>query len=83
MIPLSLELERVQPLRRLLAEGPQVQLVVGGGGDERALVDEEARVQHRLAALVPHVRVHARPAQAVLAQETIHIDTQRNSKQNR
>lgn len=59
-IPFSLELEWVQPLRRLLAEGPEVQLVVGGGGDQSALVDEEAGVQHRLAALVSYVRVHAR-----------------------
>lgn len=52
----------MQALRQLLAEGPQVQLVVGGGGDQRALVHQEAGVQHRLAALVAHVRVHARPA---------------------
>lgn len=41
-----------------------MQLVVGGGGDQRALVDEELGVQHRLAGLVPHVRVHTGPAES-------------------
>lgn len=59
----------MQPLRQLLAEGPEVQLVVRGGGDERALVDEELGVQHRLARLVTRVRVHAGPAQSVVASQ--------------
>lgn len=60
--PFSLELERLHALRRLLAEGPEVQLVIGCGSDERAFIDEELSVQDRLARVVPHVRVHAWPA---------------------
>lgn len=62
-LPLSLELEAVQSLRVLhRSEVPQMQLVVGGGRHQRALVHAELGVQHRLAGLVPHVSVDPGPA---------------------
>lgn len=60
-VPFSLELEGVQSLRGLLPEGPQVDLVIRGGGNQGALVDQEPGVKYCLAALVANVGVYAGP----------------------
>lgn len=66
--PFSLELETVDDFGSLLAEVPEVEAVIGGGGDQGALVGEEHDLHDCRIRLVPHVRVHARPAQSATAE---------------
>lgn len=75
--PFSLELETVDDFGSLLAEVPEVEAVIGGGGDQGALVCQEHDLHDCRVRLVPYVRVHARPAQSVTAESrnTTHLQT--------
>ena len=48
----------------LLPEVPEVDGVVGRGGEQRALVDQELELDHGGLSLVPHRGVHAGSAHA-------------------
>lgn len=73
--PFSLELETVDDFGSFLAEVPEVEAVIGGGCDQGALVGQEHDLHDCRIRLVPHVRVHARPAQSVIAESRNTIQT--------